>query len=71
MYVMSNEVVTPATSLINAIDSKTEFEFEHTLPAGADQIHTRPGWEGQSLGKIRQMQQERYSELLEIRRGTF
>jgi hypothetical protein len=71
MYVVSNEVVALAASLISDIDSNIEFEFEHTLPPGADQIHTRPGWEGQSLRKIREMQQERYSELLEIRRGTF
>jgi hypothetical protein len=46
MYVVSNEVVAPAASLITAIVPNVEFGFEHTLPLGADQIYTKLDWEG-------------------------
>ena len=71
MYVVSSEVVAPAASLISAIVPNIEFGFERALPLGADQIYMKLDWEDQNLRETRKMQQERYSELLAIRRGTF
>jgi hypothetical protein len=47
--------------------------YQDTSTPNIDLTHTRQEWENQSLSlfEIRQIQQERYSELLELRRGTF
>ncbi|KAF2788945.1 hypothetical protein K505DRAFT_366041 [Melanomma pulvis-pyrius CBS 109.77] len=56
-------------------DPDLEMGFEHLPAPGLDHTYTRPTWESrdksQSLQEIRRMQQQRYSELLEIRRGAF
>ena len=47
--------------------------YEDTSTLDIDLTHTRQAWENQSqsLFEVRRIQQERYSELLELRRVTF